>query len=248
MAVASSRFSRLTLAACALAGSLLTLTGCQSITVNASHLAELRVVDASVDAGALDIYQNGVGLAYNVGFGTASSYIPSQPAGYTIAADRTGTRTMLVSAGATLYPGRQYTAIIGNTLANLQEVIIQDQSTPAPSGQTAVRILNWATKVGNVDIYLVPSGATLVNTNAFATNVSFTGNSGYINFPAGSYAVAVVPTGTAPSASTTTLFSSSQQYYATGTVHTVVLIDQQVTTSPAVNAIIMDDFDPPTTT
>ncbi len=247
MAVASSRFGRLTLAACALAGSLLTLTGCQSITVNASHLAQLRIIDASVDAGALDIYSNGTGLAYNVGFGTASSYVAAQPAGYTISASRTGTRQTLVSAGATLYPGRQYTAIIGNTLANIQESIFQDQSTPAPSGQTSVRILNWATKVGNVDIYLVPSSAVLTNTNVFAANVAFTGNSGYINVPAGTYAVAIVPTGTAPSASTTTLFSSSQQYYATGTVHTVVLIDQQVTTSPAVNAIILDDFDPPTT-
>lgn len=248
MAVAVSSFGRLTLAACALAGSLLTLTGCQSITVNASHLAQLRVVDASVDSGALDIYSNGVGLAYNVGFGTASSYIAAQPAGYTVAADRTGTRTTLVSAGATLYPGRQYTAIIGNSLANLQEVIIQDQSTPAPSNQISVRILNWATKVGNVDVYLVPSNSTLTGTNVFAANVSVTGNSGYINVPANTYAIAVVPAGTAPSSTTATLFSSSQQYYATGTVHTVVLIDQQVTTTPAVNAIILDDFDPPTTT
>ncbi len=247
MAVAFRQTGRCALAAAALAGSLLSLTGCQSITINASNLAQLRVVDASIDAGGIDIYQNGVALAYNVGFGSASSYVPVQPAGYTITADRASTRQVLVSAGATLYPAKQYTAIIGNVAANLQEAIIQDQSVPAPSGQVAVRILNWATKVGNVDVYLVPSSSTLVTTNVFAANVSFEGNSGYIDVPAGTYAIAVVPAGTVPASSTVTLLSGSQQYYSTGTVHTVVLIDQQVTTTPAVNAIMLDDFDSPAT-
>ena len=241
------KIGKLALGTGALTASLIGMTGCQSITVNASHLAQLRVVDASIDSGGLDIYSNGVGLAYNVGFGTASSYVPVQPAGYTITADRANTRQVLVSGGATLYPAKQYTAIVGNTASNLQEAIIQDQSIPAPSGQVSVRILNWATKVGNVDVYLVPSSATLANTNVFAANVSFEGNSGYINVPAGTYAVAVVPTGSVPLSSTVTLLSSSQQYYSTGTVHTIVLIDQQVTTSPAVNAIILDDFDSPST-
>jgi hypothetical protein len=247
MAAVSSNLGKRALRIGGLGLLLVGLPGCQSITINAANLAQLRIIDASPDAPPLDFYQNQSVLAYNVGFGTASSYVPLPPANYTLSADQAGTRTVLTSNNATLSAAHQYTAIVGNVLASLQTTILQDQTQPAPSGQISVRILNWATRAGTVDIYLIPSSATLTTVSPVATNVTFQGNTGYINIPAATYAIAVVPAGTVPVSSTATLLSGSQQAYGSGSVHTVVLIDQQIITVPGVKAIVVDDYESPTT-
>ncbi len=103
-----------------------------------STSAQLRVIDASPDAGVIDSYQNSSALAYNLGFGTMTSYIPMSPGVYNLAAEKAGTRQTLVANNETLAANRQYTEIIGAGLANLQQTLLLDQSTPAPSGRIAV--------------------------------------------------------------------------------------------------------------
>ena len=55
------------------------LAGCQSVA-GIRPVSQVRVIDVSPDAPALDIYQNSTqsssAVLYNVGFGTVSSYIP----------------------------------------------------------------------------------------------------------------------------------------------------------------------------
>ena len=224
------------------------LPGCQSIDVGTSNMAQVRIIDASPDAPGLDIYQNNSAVAYNLGFGTVTSYIPLAPGAYTISANSAGTKQALISAKQTLTAGRQYTAIIGNVAASLQETILTDQISPAPTGQISVRVIDQATRVGAVDLYLIPSSGKLTTTSPFLTNINFNSNSGYINIPAGTYAIAVVPTGTVPISTTVTLLTGAQLGYSAGSVRTVVLIDQQIVTSPGVQAIVADDYDSPSAT
>lgn len=239
------------------AGAGLSLTGCQSLGLGANGSAELRVIDASPDAGSLDSYENHAGLAYNLGFGMVTTYVPMQPGGVTLAAERAGTRQMLVTSNVTLQAGRQYTAIVGNVAAEMQQTLYVDQTQPAPAGEIAVRILDQVTRGGAVDVYMVPSTGKLAFTAPLATNLSLGGNSGYVNVPAGMYALVVVPAGTGPSASTETLLSGAQVSYASGAVRTVVLIDSPLAVrpfvetrpapvgvlTPAVQAIIAVDAD-----
>jgi hypothetical protein len=224
------------------------LPGCQNIQTTATDSADIRFIDASPDAPGLDIYQNTTAVAYNLGFGTITSYVPLSQGTYTFAADAAGSRQVLVSAKQTLSVGHQYTAIVGNISASLQETILTDQSTPAPTGQVSLRFVDQATRVGAVDIYLVPSSGKLLTTSPIATDVVFTGNTGYINVPAGTYAIAVVPTGTVPISTTVTLLTGAQIAYSAGAVRTVVLIDSQIVTTPAVQAIVADDYDSPSAT
>ena len=102
--------------------------------------------------------------------------------------------------------------------------------------------------MGAIDIYLVPSGGKLTTTLPLLTNINFETNTGYVNIPAGTYAIAVVPTGTVPISTTTTLLTGPQVGYSAGAVRTVVLMDQQITSTPGVQAIVGDDYDSPTTT
>ncbi len=222
------------------------LSGCQNINMNS---AQLRVIDASSDAGVIDSYQNSSALAYNLGFGTMTSYVPMSPGPYNLSADKAGTRQTLAVSTDTLVAGKQYTEIIGSSLVNLQQTVFLDQSAPAPTGQIAIRLINEATRSGAVDVYLVPTSARLVNTLPIAINLGFGANSGYLNVPEGTYAIDVVPTGTTLASSTVTLMSGAQIAYASGAVRTVVLIDQEILGTqhaalpPAVQAIVADDAD-----
>src|SRR5271167_3214679 len=105
----------------------LSLTGCQAVVSTAPE-AQVRVVDASPDAPGLDIYQGSTALAYNLGFGTVTSYVPLPPDVYTISATSAGTKQTLSSSKATLVASAQYTVLIGNSAASLMQVILKDQS------------------------------------------------------------------------------------------------------------------------
>jgi len=146
------------------------------------------------------------------------------PGSYTLTADKAGTRQTLLSTTLPLVAGHQYTQIIGNIAANLQQTILQDQTTPAPAGQFALRLVQQAPHAGPVDVYLVDGSG---RTTAVATNLSFGKAVGYINIPIGTYAIDVVPTGKVLVASTVTLDSGSQVTYESGAVRTVVFIDEE---------------------
>jgi len=225
------------------------LSGCQSIDVNSSNSAQLRVFNASPDSQGFDYYTGKTAIVYNVGFGAFNlGYVSLPPGTQTITTDQTGTTQVLAAVNASLASQKNYTVITSNVAANLQETIFADQNTAAPAGQIAVRVINEATRIGAVDIYLVPNGGKLSTTTPVAVGIAFNMNSGYIDVPASvSYSIAVVATGTTP-ASSTTLYNGTQACFTTGCVDTFMVIDTPLTTAPAANAVVLNDFTPPTTT
>ncbi len=232
----------------AMAGLLaVTLSGCQGI-VGSPVLSQLRIIDASPDAPGLDIYQNTSALVYNLGFGTITSYIPTDPGTYTIAAKADGTSQVLTSAKGTFAAAAQYTVLIGNVSANLQETILTDQSQAAPSGQIALRFISQATRISPVDVYLVPAGQKLTAVTPVVTDLSFGVNTGYLNIPNGTYTIVMVPTGTVPTSTTIATYTGPQVAYVNGSASTIILIDQQLVTTPGVQVITATDFTPPTAT
>lgn len=234
----------LRLSAAALAVSA--LSGCQSIDVSNSNAAMVRAFNASPDSTGSDFYTGKTVIVYNLGFSYNTTYVPLNPGTQSITTNQASTTQVLAAVTASLGSQKNYTVITGNVAANLQETIFADQNFAAPSGQIAVRVINEATRIGAVDIYMVPSGGKLSATTPVVTNVSFNMNSGYIDIPVGTYSIAVLPTGTTPG-SVATLFSGSQASYTSGVVSTIVVIDTPLTTSPAANAEVLNDFTPPTT-
>ena len=229
---------------------LAALPGCQNIQTTAAGSASIRFVNASPDKSltGLDLYQNTTALAYNVGFPYITSPIPLNSGTYTFSADVNGTSQVLVSAKQTMAAPHQYTAVISNIAANLQETIFLDQTTPAPTGDVAIRFIDEATRVGAVDIYLVPSTSKLISASPVATSVLFGGNTGYINIPTDTYAIAVVPAGTVPVTTTLTLYTGAEIAYSGSAVRTYVLVDAAVTTAPAVAVVEGKDYDSPSAT
>ncbi len=223
------------------------LIGCQGIVGNPS-LSQLRIIDASPDAPGLDIYQGTDALAYNLGFGTITSYIPIGPGTYTISANSAGTKQILSSSKITLGVASQYTVLIGNSAASLQQLILKDQSQPAPSGQISLRFIDQATRISAVDVYLVPTGQKLTAVTPIVTGLVFNVNTGYLNIPTGTYTLVMVPAGTVPTSETVATYTGAQVTYTGGSARTIILIDQQLITTPGLQVITADDFDSPTAT
>ncbi len=217
------------------------LSGCQAV-VNSSSAAQVRVIDASPDAPGLDIYENSNVFAQNLGFGTVTSYVPIDTGTFTISANTAGTKQTLISAKNTFANATQYTVLIGNLAANLQEVVLTDQSQPAPSGQISLRFLDEATKIGGVDIYLVPAGQKFAAVTPLLTDVIFGTNTSYISVPTGTYTLVVVPTGTIPTSATVATYTGAQVSYSGGSASTVVLLDQQLVTTPGLQVITVSDY------
>lgn len=222
----------------------LLMVGCQSIDMSPESVAQVRVIAASPDTSSVDFYAGGTALAYNMDFGSASSYVPLNPGNVRVSANTASTNQMLVVSTAPMIAGKQYTAVVTNVAASLQETIYADQTTPAPAGEIAVRVIDAATRAGNVDLYMVPSGGRLTATAAVRAGVAFGGSTGYVLVPAGTYSLVVVPAGTAPTTQALPLMTGTQTNYAAGAVRTVVLVDHPNPAMPGVDAITASDYDP----
>jgi hypothetical protein len=228
-------------AALAAMPALLTLSGCQAV-VSSPTASQLRIIAASPDAPGLDMYENNSIIAYNLGFGTVTSYISTDPGTFTISADIAGSKTALATAKGTFAASHQYTVLLGNAAANLQELILTDQAQAAPSGQISLRFIDQATRIGAIDIYLVPPGQKFTAVTPLITNVAFPMYTRYLNVPTGTYTLVIVPTGTVPTGTTVATYTGAQVTYAGGSVTTVVLIDQQLVTTPGLQVITAPDY------
>ena len=229
----------------AVAAILGALTGCQAIS--SAPKSQLRIIAASADTPGFDLYRGSAAVAFNLDFGTVTSYVPLAPGIDTISAETAGTRQILSSSKTTLAASTQYTVLIGSSSSSLQQLTLVDQNQPAPAGQIALRFIDQATRVGGVDIYLVPAGQKLTAVPPLITGVLFGANTGYLNIPVGAYTIVMVPTGT-PISATAATYTGPQVNYSAGSARTIILIDQQSVATPGVQVITAEDYTSPTTT
>ena len=224
------------------------LSGCGTVNGGGPAVAQLRVVTASPDVGGLDMYASTGAIAYNLGFGTVTSYVPVTPSTYALSVNTAGTRKALNTVRGTLAASKQYTLLVSNFASTLQTQVLTDQSVPAPSGEISLRFLDEALAAGTVDLYLVPAGSRLDKVNAFQQGVVFGANTGYLNVPAGSYTLYVVQNGTLVSSTTVPLYTGSATNYLAGSARTFLILDQQLAITPAVSVTMLSDYDSATVT
>ena len=91
------------------------LTGCQSIAGNTTPSRSFASLPPLPDAPGLDIYAGTGALAYNLGFGTITSYVPITAGTYVINADTAGTTQVLSTTKVSLADSSEYTDLIGNS-------------------------------------------------------------------------------------------------------------------------------------
>lgn len=155
-----------------------------------STTAKVRVVHASPDAPAVDVYVNGNKTLSNVPFFTASDYLDLPGGSYDIKVTPAGdANTAVIDAkGVAIEGGKQYTVAATGRLAQITPTILSDNLAAPAAGKAHVRVVHASPDAPAVDVR-VKGGPTLIS------NLAFQKDSGYLPVDAGTYDLEVVPTG-----------------------------------------------------
>jgi len=154
-------------------------------------MAQVRVIHASPDAPAVDIYVNGevVEALTNVPFFTASDFL-SLPAGdqdIAVAPAGTSVDDAVINATVTLNGGSAYTIAAVGLLENIQAQVYEENLAPTADGEARVYVYHFSPDAPAVDVRLA-DGTVLAEGLAFP-------NKGELNVPADTYDIQVVPSG-----------------------------------------------------
>jgi hypothetical protein len=153
--------------------------------VGASNHATVRVLHASPDAPAVDVYLDdaAVSALTNVPFGTLSDYLDVPSGDHNVKVYATGTTTdPVIDADVTVAAGTAYTIAATDALASITpQVLVDDPSPDCDSAQ--VRVVHLSADAPAVDI--APAGAT--PDEAVVKNLAYPDASDYLALPGGSY-------------------------------------------------------------
>jgi hypothetical protein len=155
--------------------------------------ARVRVVHASPDAPAVDVYVDGSAVLTDVPFPTASDYLPVAAGTYNVQVFAAGSDpeadSPVIEADLTLDAGTDYTVVAVGLLEDIgAEVFVDDNSAPA-AGQAHVRVIHASPDAPAVDIG-VADGPVLFS------NLAFRELQGPAPVDAGTYDLQILAAGT----------------------------------------------------
>lgn len=226
-----------------LAGAFL-LSGCQTISGSTS-VSQLRIIDASYNAPALNVYLGGTELAGNLGQGSITGYAALKPTNNTqVKVTATSSTKSLATANTSLRAGTSQSVLISDINAVYQATVLEDQATPAPAGHSEFRLLNQAPSTGAVDVYFLSGTSATVFATAkpVITALAVGSTSGYVTIPSSTLFMVIAPTGTTLSTTDTTIYTSAAFNLVGGEVRTVLIVDPILVTEP-VQVYVANDVD-----
>ncbi len=223
-------------------GIALALAGCEHVQGNPA-VSLVRVIDASYNAPALNVYLAGTLIATNLGQGQITpygSFSPTPSAKITVTSAQN--TNPLVSTTGSLLASQSSTVLITDINATYQANLLEDQSTPAPSGHSEFRILNQAPSTGPIDVYFL-AGTTAADYAAarpVITALAVGATSGYVTIPSATLYMVIVAAGTTLTTTSTSIYVSAALPLVGGEVRTVLVVDPLVTTQPVQVYIAID--------
>lgn len=154
------------------------------------NTAKVRVVHASPDAPAVDVFVDGTAALTNVTFFTASDYLdlPAGPHKVAVAPAGAGESAAVISADVTLEAGKAYTVAAVGKLAEIKAQIYNDNLAAPAAGKAHVRVIHASPDAPAVAVKLA-DGTALIPTLAFPNG------SDYLPVDAGTYDLQVTPAG-----------------------------------------------------
>ncbi|HEX6288747.1 MAG TPA: DUF4397 domain-containing protein [Herpetosiphonaceae bacterium] len=181
-----------------------------------SNNARVRVIHASPDAPAVDVFVDGQAALTSVAFKAISDYL-DVPAGahkIAVAPAGQGEGAAVITANPTLEAGKAYTVAAVGALANIKGQVYNDNLAAPAAGKAHVRVIHASPDAPAVAVK-VASGPTLIESLAFPNA------SDYLPVDAASYNLQVTPAG----ANDVVLDLSNTDLKA-GTIYDVVALGQ----------------------
>jgi hypothetical protein len=150
----------------------------------------IRILHASPNAPAVDVYANGNLIVKNLAYKELSQYIPVPPGNYNIKVYPSGQMTNpVINTNITIRPNTVFNVAAIGTLPNISLYPIPEPITAQNSGRPCVRFVHLSPNAPEVDIKLA-DGTRVFN------NVAYKDITKYACIPAGTYTFTVSPSGT----------------------------------------------------
>jgi hypothetical protein len=180
----------------ALTAGLLVLGGCDTAGI-AGGQAKVRVVNASVDYAAVDMYLDDKRKIANVGYETGSSYLKVDADTYTTEFTRADVSTALATFKQQISKNERYTFLAMGRTGGFKVLTLDEAADEAPKGQSKIRLVNAASDAGELDVYLTDATTPLVDAAPTFTNVSADtlASEGFVVLDSGTYRLRVTAAG-----------------------------------------------------
>ena len=115
----------------------------------------VRILHASPDAPAVDIYASGRLLASNLSYKQFTPYIALVPGKYTILIYPTGTMTTpVINTSLDVMPQSNYTVAAVGLLRDIKPLIIADTALPLPPNKSQIKFVHLSPNAPMVDVTL----------------------------------------------------------------------------------------------
>lgn len=184
--------------------------------------ARVRVVHASTDAPAVDIYVNGGKAFESMPFRGFTDYTPLPPGSIMVEVKLAGTDTTVITDTYDLAAGLDYTVMAIGRVGNgsLRLLALGDNLNDPGAGMASVRVVHAASTAPAVDVYLSAPYAPLGSLSPALTSVPFVASSQHIAVPMGLYHGRVTVAGTE-----TVAIDTGEVRLTEGQIRTIVALD-----------------------
>jgi hypothetical protein len=196
-----------------------------------AHEARVRVVHASPDAPAVDVWVNGAVAFSNAPFQGITDYAELEPGTYNVQVTPTGaTEPVVINADLELATITDYTVVAVGQLAAIEPLVLVDNNSAPAAGKAHVRFVHASPDAPNVDIAVADGGPVLFG------DIPFKGVGDYLPVDAGTYDLEARLAGT-----DTVALSVPGVALADGTVYTIFAMglaggEPALTAVPSVDA------------
>jgi Domain of unknown function (DUF4397) len=179
--------------------------------------AMIRVVHASPDAPAVDVYLNGQRAVANLRFTEGTAYAAVPAGSYRVQVFPAGTGpggTAVIDATLDLQGGTASTVAAVNVVARIEPLVLTDDLTAPAAGKAHIRVVHAAPDAPAVDV-AVKGGPVAFRSVAFKSATP------YAPLDAGTYQLEVRPAGT-----TQAVLTTDPVTLAAGRIYTVFAMGQ----------------------
>jgi hypothetical protein len=176
---------------------LIAAISCQKTTTTVTN-TNVRLINLSPNAGAMDVYGNSALIVGGVSYGSASSYQKINSTTPSLTISLTGTSTVLLNGGVNFSADNYYSTIVYDSVAIIKGDVFKDDRTLPPAGKTFIRFFDYVSGTSSIDIIVAGSTTNklfsgrnyLDHNNAGANYTSYTA------FDPGPFSVSAVVAGT----------------------------------------------------
>jgi hypothetical protein len=197
----------------------LVLCGCDTATT--AGQAKVRVVNASMDYAAVDMYLDDKRKLSSIGYETASSYVKVDADSYTTKFTRADASSTLKSFTQDFAGDDSYTFLAMGRSGSFDVLTLDENADDASKNKSKIRLVNAAPDAGELDVYLTDAATPLADASpSFASVATDTlASEGFVILDSGTYRLRV----TAAGSTTDVRLDVSDVALASTDVYTLVL-------------------------